>query len=513
MGLIDNHPMLNAYPDSLGNTLAGAVAFLQDERVKGAFSSFYILPSLFCSDLDRGFSVVEYELNNENATQSDLDALRELGIGLKLDFVLNHLSVQSPQFQNLLAHGENSPYRDFFLDWNRFWAGTGEVDETGVLVPRQAYIREMFFRKPGLPVLMVEFPGGVNKPYWNTFYQQVDVDGDGKKRYLGQMDLDIRSPLVREFYRQTLERLAGFGAKIVRLDAFAYAPKRVGAKNFLNEPDIWELLQDITDMATPLGLSLLPEIHAGYGEKIYEKIAAKGYMAYDFFLPGLILDAFETGSGEYLARWAQELVDKGIRTVNMLGCHDGIPALDLKGLLPEERIQRLISVLVQRGGFVKDLHGEKNVYYQVNATYYSALGEDDRRLLLARAIQLFMPGKPQVWYLDLFAGKNDYKAMERAGAGGHKEINRTNLTGKQMREGLEKEVVQKQLALLKFRSQCPVFRRDAEVTIHAQGTGLAITWQANGQTATLQANLATAAFTVRVSHKAGVRDIFQEGAV
>ena len=145
-----------------------------------------------------------------------------------------------------------------------------------------------------------------------------------------------------------------------------------------------------------------------------------------------------------LAQWANEILSTGMQTVNMLGCHDGIPVLDLKGLLPEERIQGLIDTLVKRGGFVKDLHGAKNVYYQVNATYYSALGEDDRRMLLARALQLFMPGKPQVWYLDLFAGKNDYEAMERAGAGGHKEINRTNLSKEAMAEGLQKPVVQEQ---------------------------------------------------------------------
>ena len=30
--------------------------------------------------------------------------------------------------------------------------------------------------------------------------------------------------------------------------------------------------------------------------------------------------------------------------------------------------------------------------------------EDEKAMLLARAVQMFMPGKPQVWYLDLFAG-------------------------------------------------------------------------------------------------------------
>lgn len=52
------------------------------------------------------------------------------------------------------------------------------------------------------------------------------------------------------------------------------------------------------------------------------------------------------------------------------------------------------------------------MYYQVNCTYFSALGESDRKMLLARALQIFMPGKPQVWYLDLFAGKNDIDAVK-----------------------------------------------------------------------------------------------------
>lgn len=46
-------------------------------------------------------------------------------------------------------------------------------------------------------------------------------------------------------------------------------------------------------------------------------------MTYDFFLPGLVIDALEGGDASLLARWAREQVEKGIRTVNMLGCHDG----------------------------------------------------------------------------------------------------------------------------------------------------------------------------------------------
>ena len=214
-----------------------------------------------------------------------------------------------------------------------------------------------------------------------------------------------------------------------------------------------------------------------YGEKTYKLLADKGYMVYDFFLPGLVIDAFERKNGTYLKRWIDEIVEKKIQTVNMLGCHDGIPLLDLKGLLPEESIQNVIKATVDRGGYVKDLHGAKNVYYQVNATYYSALGESDARMLMARALQMFMPGKPQVWYLDLFAGKNDYEAMARAGAGGHKEINRSNLTNEQIEEGLKKDVVQKQLELLKMRNSCPVFTSDAAVICALDGSVMCITWE------------------------------------
>lgn len=552
----DNGPMLNAYPDSMGGTLGDIVSLLKKEEFHNVFSSFYILPSVFHTDLDRGFSVIDYSLNKMLAKREDLKELEALGVNLKLDFILNHASVLSPQFQDLLKNGEKSEYKDFFIDWNRFWEGHGTMTEEGYIQPDAKLIADMFFRKPGLPILMVRFPDGRNVPYWNTFYQEVRYPAldaqdimralpvqygeaeylaqqmeqgiaagkrpadislgeceeyraaltellESGRKYLGQMDLNIKSPKVWEFYEETLKTLASYGAKIVRLDAFAYAPKEPGAKNFLNEPGTWELLERVQELAQQYGLSLLPEIHAAYEEKIYEKIAEKGYMTYDFFLPGLLIDALERADGAALAAWAEELQEKKIRTVNMLGCHDGIPLLDLKGMIPAERIEALIDTVVSRGGMVKDLHGQKNVYYQVNATYYSALGEDDRKLLLARAVQLFMPGKPQIWYLDLFAGKNDREAVGRAGAAGHKEINRTNLSFKDLEEGLSREVVRKQLDLLRFRKEFPAFGFDAELAVENEGSRMRFVWKKDGCTATLAADLETAAFSVSGQNESG----------
>lgn len=549
-------PMLNAYPDSVGGRLSGLTAFLLRPEVAGAFRSLYILPSLFNTDLDRGFSVIDYSLNELLATPEDLAALRQMGLDLKLDLILNHLSVLSPQFQDLIRRGDASPYRDFFIDWNRFWAGCGEPGPEGWIVPEEGVLRDMFFRKPGLPLLMVRFPDGTDRPYWNTFYQEVRYEVpspltlvkelgvqygvacalaeacreqlsagkrpeelelgelrahreqladwlEARRGYLGQMDLNVRSELVLDYYRSVFRQLADYGASIVRLDAFAYAAKAPGRRNFLNEPETWDLLQTVEAMAAPLGLTLLPEIHASYAEGTYARLGEKGYAVYDFFLPGLILDAFERGSGEYLRAWGEEILRRGLTTVNMLGCHDGIPLLDLKGLLPEADIRRLIDTVVGRGGYVKDLHGAKNVYYQVNATYFSALGEDERRLLLARALQLFMPGKPQVWYLDLFAGRNDYEAMRRAGPGGHKELNRTNLTLAQAEEALSQPVVSRQLALLRARSDCGVFRPGAEIAFETEGTILSIRWAGPEGSAELRADLASAAFTAAMRDAQG----------
>lgn len=544
-----NNPMLNAYPDSIGKKLESMVSFLERPELQEVFGSFYILPSVFNTDLDRGFSVIDYNLSEQYADQKDLETLQKLGIDLKLDFVLNHASVLSPQFQDLLKNGEQSKYKDFFINWNTFWDGNGEMSEDGYIVPKEEFLNKMFFRKPGLPILMVRMPDGKDVPYWNTFYQKVTYQKptvqqlmgiagvqygtaaelhkiieegldaekkpselefgclepfksavcewlEGHREYLGQMDLNIRSELVWEFYRDTLKRLSDYGASIVRLDAFAYAPKEVGEKNFLNDPGTWELLERVCDLAKQYDLELLPEIHASYGEKIYEKVASQGYMTYDFFLPGLIIDALESKDCGYLKSWAEEICNKKLRVVNMLGCHDGIPLLDLKGLMPDDRIQNLIDTVVSRGGHVKDLHGAKNIYYQVNATYYSALGEDDQKMLLARAIQLFMPGKPQVWYLDLFCGKNDYDAVVRAGKDGHKEINRTNLSQEDVEEGLKNPVVQKQLELLRLRNTHPAFDFDATISIEGENNRFSIKWEKDAEWIQLDCDLETMEYSI-----------------
>jgi len=259
--------IFNAYPDSIGRRLADIVYILKLPEFHNVFSLFYILPTIFNSDLDRGFSIIDYDLNDDLASKEDLDQLYELNVLFKFDLVLNHLSVGSPQFQDLLRHGDQSKFREFFIDWNKFWEEHGEIGSDGLLIPHDHHLDKLFMRKPGLPILKVRFPDGTDRPYWNTFYQEViyhgvtahdllhalridelthedaekianivndvlnakhDLDemdlGDysqhkddivavveRNRQYLGQMDLNAQSKEVWDFYDETLQKLHSHG--------------------------------------------------------------------------------------------------------------------------------------------------------------------------------------------------------------------------------------------------------------------------------------------------------------
>jgi sucrose phosphorylase len=126
------------------------------------------------------------------------------------------------------------------------------------------------------------------------------------------------------------------------------------------------------------------------------------------------------------------------------------------------------------------------------------LGENEQKLLLARAIQLFMPGIPQIWYLDLFAGKNDYAAADNAGADGHKEINRTNLGAADIAAGLKSDVVLKQLELLRLRNTSKAFLGKVQL-LESNESEINILWQNDEHYAQLEGNLKTLEFSVKHS--------------
>ena len=224
--------MLNAYPDSMGNKLSDIVSLLQSPEFKDTFSSFYILPSVFNTDLDRGFSLIDYELSEKYACQDDIKNLHELNIDLMLDFILNHISVLSKQFQDILKNGEESKYKDFFINWNKFWQGCGQMNEDGYIEPEQKYIENMFFRKEGLPILMVRFPDGQDIPYWNTFYQEVIYNKTNTLEFVSKLNMQYETAKkVSELVNNFIDTKA----KLDTLDLKEYNKYLNDVKKYLND--------------------------------------------------------------------------------------------------------------------------------------------------------------------------------------------------------------------------------------------------------------------------------------
>ena len=75
-------PMLNLYPDSMGGTLKDVTQFLASDDLKDTFGSIYILPSIYNTDLDRGFSVIDYNINELFASEEDLEKIKERALEL-----------------------------------------------------------------------------------------------------------------------------------------------------------------------------------------------------------------------------------------------------------------------------------------------------------------------------------------------------------------------------------------------------------------------------------------------
>ena len=139
----------------------------------------------------------------------------------------------------------------------------------------------------------------------------------------------------------------------------------------------------------------------------------------------------------------------------------------------------------------------------MDVTYYSALGCSAEKMLLARAVQMFMPGIPQVWYVDLLAGENDLAVFDADPQADNREINRHAFGFAEAEERLKLPVVAEQLRLLRLRNTHPAFGAEASVSAEQpDGHSLRLRWQRGDAWAELHADFETARFTVRHSEEA-----------
>ena len=107
-----------------------------------------------------------------------------------------------------------------------------------------------------------------------------------------------------------------------------------------------------------------------------------------------------------------------------------------------------------------------------------------------------------MWYLDLFAGTNDYAAVERGDTAGHKEINRTTLRIVNIESGLKRPIVLDQLELVRLRNTSPAFNGEMKI-IETEPHLLYISWKHSEVTLTLKADLSDHSFTVFQNDGAG----------
>lgn len=469
---IKNKTVLITYADSLGENLQELHQVLND-KLKGAIGGVHLLP-FFPSTGDRGFAPSDYtKVDPKFGNWSDVEAIGEQYY-LMFDFMINHISRESVFFQDFKKNGKNSKYADMFIRYDKFWP-KGR--------PTQADIDLIYKRKDKAPFQTVEFDGGGSEQVWNTFGEE-------------QIDLNVNSEITNNFIRKTLKDLMGHGADVIRLDAFAYAIKKIDTNDFFIEPDIWELLNGIEKITNEENAIILPEIHEHYS--IQHKIAEQDYFIYDFALPMVTLNALYSGNSKQLAKWLKISPMKQFTT---LDTHDGIGVVDARDILTPDEIEFTSNHLYEVGANVKKIYSSEAYnnldVYQINSTYYSALGNDDASYLLARAIQIFAPGIPQVYYVGLLAGENDLALLEQSKEG--RNINRHYYKLPEIDQAVERPVVKALLSLLTFRNEFEGFDLEGDIEIQTPNDNEIIIIRSNSSksnVAKLVANLKTKEFSV-----------------
>ena len=125
------------------------------------------------------------------------------------------------------------------------------------------------------------------------------------------------------------------------------------------------------------------------------------------------------------------------------------------------------------------------------------MGRDDRAYLIARAIQFFLPGVPQVYYVGLLAGENDMALLARSGVG--RDINRHHYGADEIALALDKPVVRRLIELIRLRNTHPAFGGRFALEPGNDDRRLAMRWTLDEHTARLSVDFETLEFDISLS--------------
>ena len=473
MKKIENTIMLITYADSMSKNLKELDEIL-DKQFPGCIGGLHILP-FYPSSGDRGFAVINYDsVDPAFGDWNDIDRLADKYY-MMADFMLNHISIRSAEFKDYMERGDASPYRDMFIHWEEFWPDGNPTEEQ---------YHKLYRRKANYPYISFTRKDGKTVHLWNTFFEE-------------QIDIDPYAEATQDYYARNLGTLKKH-VPLIRFDAFAYASKRPGTSCFFVEPEIWEVLEIGMKPLRETDTQMLPEIHENY--QIQLKMADKGYWVYDFALPMLLLHGLKSGRTDRLIHWLRICPRKQFTT---LDTHDGIGVVDVAGLLTEEEIDlvrddvdditKAAKPYIKLPSMIKT-DGGKFKSYQLGCTYYSALRCDDNAYLIARAVQFYAPGIPQVYYVGLLAGENDIESMKTNPD--PRTINRHTLTRAEIDTAVQKPVCQQLYKLMRFRNTYEAFDGDIEIGDDKKDGTLTITWKKDIFHTTLEADFRTLTYRI-----------------
>ena len=476
-----NHVQLIAYADRLGGTLHGVRDLLKGP-LANLFGGVHLLPFFHPIDgTDAGFDPIDHtEVDQRLGSWEDV---REIAkeVDLMADVIVNHVSSRSPQFLDFSATGARSAYDGMFLTFDRvFPGGASEQELLTIYRPRQ-----------GLPLTPMTLADGSRRILWTTFTSE-------------QIDIDVTHPRGIEYLENILRVLAANGVKMVRLDAVGYAIKKAGHSCFMMD-ETFEFIRFFSDRAQQLGLEVLVEIHSYFERQI--EIARHVDWVYDFALPPLVLHAFFNRTGRALKRW---ISIRPTNALTVLDTHDGIGVIDIgtdahdrighAGLVPESELTRLVQQIHSNSnGESLSATGSAAAnldLYQVNCTFYDALGRDDLKYLLCRAIQFFLPGVPQIYYVGLLAGINDLQLLARTRVG--RDINRHYYTRGEIDRAIERPVVARLLDLIRLRNSHPAFNGAFEMA-QSPDEVIDLRWRSGEEFACLHIDLRTCLHSLEYS--------------
>ncbi|MYM63339.1 sucrose phosphorylase [Pseudomaricurvus sp. HS19] len=442
-----NAVQLICYPNRMGENLQDLHEVI-NHYFSDCIGGVHILP-FFPSNADGGFAPLTHrEVEPSYGGWADIEAI-SAEYDLVCDVTINHISDESVEFQDYIANGKDSEFAELFVDVDAL----GEISHDD--------LAKIHIRKEKEPFRDVVFADGSQGRVWCTFTEH-------------QVDLNYQSEKTYQFMAENMQFLAGKGVKLFRLDAFGYTTKRIGSSCFLVEPEVYRLLEWANEVAQMHGAEILPEVH---DHPSYQyAISRRNMHPYGFALPPLVLYTLLDRNSKYLKDWLR-MCPRNMVTV--LDTHDGICIPDVESILPEDKIAFLIDNIDSRSADPILRRSAVNVHsvgaiYQLTCTFYEALMKNDDAYIAARAIQYFTPGIPQVYYVGLLAGCNDYDLMDSTGE--LRDINRHFYSKEEIAEAVELPVVQRLLQLTRFRSGYPAFDGHFELN-YSSACSVSMAWR------------------------------------